>query len=108
MVQDHHSKGYLPPFQDFVEPYCKSCDWKAHDKARKDGKCNLTHTEAQKFSIASSDKRNRVKKSLFSKTVTRNIRLKINLEYRKGTDDIKIYSGFVCTVGLKLKYIDIL
>ena len=43
IVQDHHILGYNEDNKDYVVKYCNSCDQKAHLKARKEGKCNLTH-----------------------------------------------------------------
>jgi hypothetical protein len=49
-VQQHHSKGYLPPFEDYTQPYCQSCDITAHNKALKTGRCLLKPFERSKLS----------------------------------------------------------
>lgn len=61
IVQEHHSKGYLPPYEDFTEPYCLSCDHKAHNKAKREGKCNLEPWRISKLSKSSSARRTRNK-----------------------------------------------
>jgi len=57
MVQEHHSKGYLPPYQDFTEPYCQKCDRKAHFDAKCEGKCKLTSDETRRLSADSCSRR---------------------------------------------------
>lgn len=53
----HHEHGYDDLHIQDVKPYCISCHRKAHIKARKEGRCNLTPKEIENLSIKSSYKR---------------------------------------------------
>lgn len=77
MVRDHHYKGYDT---DETAPYCQSCDIKAHNWARWEGKCNLSAKEA---------KRKRAdyyrRKSTLSFWIWRNLKAKLSQIIEKGS-----------------------
>ena len=106
IVRDHHVKGYLGDNKDYVVPYCRSCDTKAHNKAREEGRCLLTGEESNRLSIRSSQKRSIKNKNLFSKTVGTNIRLLEQLQININTKTITVNSYFQGNHGKKLKVID--
>ncbi len=103
VVQDHHYKGYDV---DDVLPYCKSCDTKAHNKARREGKCNLTGDESHKKSTASHAKRTWKSLTLSSKTLEPNTLLFEVLQLNLNTNNIVIWSGFSGNHHKKLKVIN--
>lgn len=115
IVQDHHSKGYFPPYQDYVEPYCHPCDIKAHRKAREEGKCKLNHSEVSKLTQASSSRRRIKQRTDYNKnnyyfnygtTIDKNILLHEDWVYNPRTQNVFISTGFCGTNGHKLKYVD--
>jgi len=96
LVRDHHSKGYLPPYEDYTEKYCFSCDVHAHSKARKAGKCNLNKNERTKMSNDSCSRRHKdIAFFPFYDTPLKNVRLyeHIRLKY---DGSIQVDSDFVC------------
>ena len=100
MVQDHHSKGYLPPYEDFTEPYCQSCDQKAHYKAKRNGRCKLNPLETNKLSINSYSRRahalgiKKQRKITFLETIFKNILLFEELIYNESNGNIYVSSYF--------------
>ncbi len=93
MVQDHHIKGYFGENKDLVAPYCKSCDRKAHDKARKEGRCKLTHAEANKLSTA-SNRRRTIKQKIFATTVAPWVEALTTIAVNTSTGHVAITSRF--------------
>lgn len=57
-VQKHHIHGYSEEHKDDVVDYCKSCDQKAHYKARREGRCNLSSHDSRRYSLNSYKRRN--------------------------------------------------
>lgn len=102
-VRDHHAYGYET---DETVPYCNSCDQKAHNKARKEGKCNLTNIESEQKSNNSYHRRSTKRKSLSSETVTPNVVLFEELQINLNTGTVTISSCFSGNHGHKLKIID--
>jgi len=103
LVQDHHWHGYTDKHKDDVIPYCQSCDLLAHNKAKKNGKCNLNHNEVKKKTHASCQRRNGRTKT-FSETIIKNIQIFILIRVYKSTENININSCFVGNHGKKLYY----
>lgn len=94
MVRDHHIKGYSQAHKDEIVPYCRSCDRKAHDNARREGKCKLTHTESHRLSLRSCLRRS-IKEKPFWTTIAPNIRLYEQIRINLNTGHIYIRSGFL-------------
>ena len=107
MVRDHHIKGYCEENKDEVVPYCQSCDLKAHAKARREGRCVLTHKEAHIKSQASCQRRSRKTKTISSETLMPNVRLFENVQINLNTGHINVVSYFKANNGKKIKYINI-
>jgi len=104
-LQNHHYKGYDT---DETALYCMSCDQKAHNKARREGRCNLTSKEVQKLSTASGC-RIRIKRIYFDERITNNIYLHEHLQYNTFTGTVSWTSGFVARNGIKLpEYVEII
>jgi len=103
IVQDHHYKGY---YTDEVAPFCQSCDQKAHFRARKEGRCNLTKDEIRRFSTVSSYKRSIKNFILSTETVEPFIQLREQLQLNLNTGHIYINSYFAGNHGKKIKFID--
>ncbi|MFZ3166392.1 MAG: hypothetical protein WA130_02170 [Candidatus Methanoperedens sp.] len=106
IVRDHHIIGYLGENKDIIAPYCFSCDRKAHNKAKKSGKCNLTEKETYRLSSNSSQRRYRKTFSLSHKTLEPNVLLRERLSININTNTININSCFEGTAGKKLKIIE--
>ena len=102
-VRDHHYKGYD---SEKIAPYCYSCDRKAHDKAREEGRCNMGLRERQRKSINSCVKRTIKQIKLSSKTISPNIQLFEQLQLNLNTETIMINSYFSGSNGHKLKVIN--
>jgi len=103
IVQDHHYRGYDT---DNVLPYCKSCDQKAHNKAKKEGRCKLTSEESHIKSTASYARRTWKSFTLSSKTLEPNVLLFEVLQLNLNTNNIVIWSGFSGNHLKKLKVVD--
>jgi len=82
VVRQHHYKGYTT---DETTPYCLSCDFKAHNKARRDGRCILSGKESKLLSDKSSGKRNKKIKMLFSYTPEKHSCVKVSIIVNKNT-----------------------
>ncbi len=104
MVRDHHLKGYLESNKDYVVPYCGSCDRKAHNKARKNGKCNFNSSEVTKLS-QSSLRRRSYKKKHFNTIIEPNIGVHETIQININTRTITISSWFAGDHGAMLKTI---
>ncbi len=95
-VRDHHAYGYET---DETKPYCRSCDRKAHNKDRREGRCSLTGIESHRKSIRSRIRRLRIcgiKQMIsFRETVLPNIQLYEHLEVNLNTRTVTIISGFL-------------
>lgn len=85
-VVHHHYKGYGC---DETKLYCYSCDQKAHYKARKEGKCILSHDEAKQLSQKSSNN-DRINKFLSYIRIEDNISLKITMSISTRTGTLNI------------------
>lgn len=107
IVRDHHLNGYEKLHKDEVAPYCYSCDLKAHNNARKEGRCTLTSKEIQRLSMNSSMRRAHRHFSLSSKTLAANVQLRELLDLNVNTGLICINTYFSAYNGKKLKYIDV-
>lgn len=105
IIRDHHIHGYDGEHKDEVVPYCYSCDYRAHNKARREGKCQLNSEEAQRLSRNSSHRRTRKYFNLSCKTVGTNIRLFEELFLDTNNGKINIWSRFSGHNGKKLKII---
>jgi hypothetical protein len=103
LVHDHHYKGYDA---EEVLPYCQSCDIKAHNSARKEGRCKISSEESHKKSTASNAKRTWKTFILSLETPGSNTRLFEVLQLNLKTDKIMIWSGFNGNNRKKLKIID--
>jgi len=106
LVRDHHIYGYDEEHKDEVVPYCRSCDWIAHDKARKCGKCKLTIKESQHASNNSYKHRSRKSKKISDAIMMPNIRLFEIIQTNINTGSINIQSYFCAVNGKKLKLIE--
>ncbi len=106
LVQDHHIKGYGEEHKDEVVPYCKSCDMKAHAKARREGRCNLTSEESNQLSKNSYNRRSRKTMDLSYETIGTNVRLRETLIINLNTKDIYIETHFIGSNKEKLKIIN--
>ena len=103
IVRDHHAFGYET---DETVPYCVDCDRKAHNKARKEGRCNLSSEETSRKSKNSYDRRSRKWKLLSSKSLASNVQLFEELAINLNTGTVSIHSRFVGINHHKLKIID--
>ena len=103
MVQDHHYKGYGT---DETAPYCQSCDRKAHNKARREGRCKLKSDESTKLSRYSYNRRSIYTKHLSSKTRLPNIQLSELVRINLNTNSLTFASGFRGQRGYQIKTID--
>lgn len=101
-VRSHHYKGYD---SDETIPYCRSCDRKAHDKARKNGRCKLTHDEANRLSIKSCRKRC-IRKIGFNETMMPNVRYCEDFHYNINTDALSIACYFSANNGRSIFYLN--
>ena len=105
MVRDHHVNGYGEKNKDFVIPYCRSCDIKAHNKARKEGRCELIPEEVNRLSTKSHARRS-VKRIMLSRnTLGPCVQIIDDLRININTGNINIYSCFIGTHYKKLKII---
>ncbi len=104
MVQDHHYKGYGT---DEVAPYCQSCDQKAHNKAKREGKCKLQGKESRKLTRKSYNKRVRKLIILSSETLEPYVQLYETLTLNLNTKSIYFSSYFNGHHGKKLMFVDI-
>ena len=95
-LQNHHYKGYRTHE---TALYCSSCDKKAHLKARREGRCNLTSKETSKLS-QSSLYRTQIQMIVFEETLDTNIQLREQLTYNKFTGHIT-YCSYFKTSGEK-------
>ncbi|MFZ3166340.1 MAG: hypothetical protein WA130_01910 [Candidatus Methanoperedens sp.] len=102
LVQDHHYKGYK---SDEVKPYCLSCDWKAHNKARKEGRCKLSGWESNRLSTLSSNRRSHKTFNLSWNMLEEHIQLKERIFVNLNNGNIIFDSCFVGTNHIKLKRI---
>ena len=93
-VRQHHYKGYIT---DETKPYCFSCDRKAHNKARKEGKCKLTPKEVNRLSIISSHLRNNLVLNVSQETLIPNVRLIEQIQY--GINTGSVYCNTYFCVG---------
>ena len=100
-VREHHHKGYGT---DDTKKYCYSCDFNAHIRARKEGRCNLTHGEARVLS-SNSYTRRILKKITFYEAMLPNIRLYESLFINSNTDCISVCSGFIIGNNQQIKTI---
>ena len=105
-VQDHHKKGYLPPFEDYTEPYCRSCDMKAHYKAKREGRCKLTGKESKMNSANSCHRRSDKKIHITNKRVIPYVSLQEFFTLNKNTGTLTFTSGFFSHKEGVLKVID--
>lgn len=101
-VRDHHINGYSESHKDEVVPYCRKCDTKAHNKARREGRCGLTHEEVDILSNRSYTRRSVKTISLSSITVGKNIQLREILHINKNTGNIALSSYFSSGYHTKL------
>jgi len=103
LVRDHHYKGY-----DIEEtkPYCYSCDQKAHQKAREEGRCILSTNETKRLSNNSSHKRSRKIICLSNESILPYIRLEEIITINTQTNNIFINSYFHDRPNHRLKIID--
>jgi len=106
-VRDHHIKGYGEENKDEVVPYCYSCDQKAHDKARREGRCTLPSKETNRLSANSCNRRSKKNKTISYETLMPNVRLFEQVRVNLNTGHINVVSYFTAHNGKKLKYIDI-
>lgn len=106
MVQNHHWHGYGEEHKDDVALYCQSCDQKAHNKAKKEGKCTLSSDESHKKSRSSYNRRNYIKYTLSEQTLSTNIALRERIRYNKNIDSIAYECEFTGYHGNKLYYIN--
>jgi hypothetical protein len=105
IVQDHHIHGYFDKHKDEIVPYCRSCDRKAHDKARNEGKCKLSPIEVKKISTSSYYRR--TPRIIFEETPGEFTKLVEQIRTYPGHDIIKIYTFFQATHRRKLIFEDI-
>ena len=108
MVRDHHLKGYLGENKDEVVPYCYSCDRKAHNKARMEGRCKLPSKETKRLSENSCNRRSKIIKNLSRDTMLPNVRLLEQLRLNINTGTITVVSYFSGYHGKKIKYIEVI
>jgi len=106
-VGDHHIKGYGIENKDEVVPYCYSCDRKAHNKARREGKCKLPGEETTRLSTNSCMRRSRKIKMISYETMMPNVRLFEQVHVNLNTGHISVVSYFAASNRKKIKYIDI-
>lgn len=97
-VRDHHAYGYET---DETKPYCYSCDYKAHNKARRESRCNLTSDESNRESVNSYSRRSQ-KHLFFRETLAPNIRLYEQVAVNVNTGTITVNSDFLSGNGKKL------
>jgi hypothetical protein len=76
-VRHHHYKGYGT---DETVLYCRSCDKKAHIKAQKTGRCNLTYEERHKISGTHSHRKTQ-KHIVFDETIEKNMLFEEHITY---------------------------
>jgi len=107
MVRDHHIHGYKDEHKDEVVPYCYSCDRKAHNKARREGKCKLSSKETKRLSNNSQRRRSCKTKMLSYETLIPNVRFFEQVRIDLNTGHINVASYFHANHGKKIKYIDI-
>jgi len=110
IVRDHHIKGYLGDNKDTVVPYCYSCDIKAHNEARKNGKCKLLPKESTRLSVNSCNRRTtRVMDITMlgsaEKAPGKNVCLYEHVKYNLNTGHVSFSIGFRGNHGYKLKEI---
>jgi hypothetical protein len=103
LVRDHHYKGYKT---DEVKPYCISCDNKAHNNARKEGRCKLTSKESRKASTQSAQRRSYKSFLLEWETLEPNICLQTDCRININTNTLTFSSRFRGHNKTKLKSIN--
>jgi len=108
IVQDHHIKGYIGEHKDEVVPYCESCDKKAHNKARRGGRCKLSSDETNRLSSNSSTRRSRKTKNISCEAMMPNVQLLENVQVNLNTGHISLVSYFSAKHGKKIKYIEVI
>ena len=106
IVRDHHLNGYGKGYEDEVAPYCQSCDMKAHNKAKREGGCKLTHVEVKRIGHNSYGRRCSKKMMLPSAVLEPNIQLFEQIIVNINTEHINICSYFSGRNGKKLKRIN--
>jgi len=106
IVRDHHIHGYGEEYKDEVAPYCLSCDLKAHNKARKEGRCILTSKESARATKNSYRRRSRKIITLSCETLLPNIQLYERLEIWTNTSEVSFNTCFRGNNGKHLKVID--
>lgn len=102
IVQDHHVHGYGGDHKDTVVKYCNSCDQKAHFKARKEGKCNLTHADVNKLSRNSYSRRINQHIEISCETIIPYVVLREFIVYNKNTGTPACSTQFQAAGGKKL------
>lgn len=112
IVQDHHIYGYGDK-SDVVAPYCRSCDRKAHNKARIEGRCVLKSKDSIRLSTNSCHRRERKNgiilmhtEDLITQTLLPNIALYVGFVYNYKSKHMSFYSQFRGYHGYKIKTID--
>lgn len=103
IVRDHHVYGYDT---DETLPYCESCDRKAHNKARREGRCHLSSEDTNRKSISSYCRRSVKYKALSFETLSPNVVLFEELAMNLNTGTITVSSIFRGNNGHKLKVIN--
>ena len=104
-VRDHHLYGYDKEHKDEVAPYCASCDQKAHNKARREGRCILSGKETTRYSTNSYKRRSLKRKILSRSTLMPDVQLLEHLYINMNTGTIVIGTGFTANNRRKIKYI---
>jgi hypothetical protein len=106
IVQSHHIHGYSEEHKDDVVDYCQSCDQKAHRKAKKEGKCNLSIDAIKRLTSNSSHRRTR-KQLIINETMMKYVSLVECYSYITTTGNVIVNGYFGTYSGRKLFYIDI-
>lgn len=104
-VQNHHINGYSGNHKDEIAPYCRSCDLKAHQKARREGRCKLPSKITKQLS-KNSYKRRTYRHILFTETMMPNVQLQEHLEYNETTGELTYSAYFNAYHGKNLKYME--
>lgn len=104
-VRNHHIKGYGEENKDYVVKYCNICDQKAHQKAREEGRCNLSHEEVCKLSQNSYARRTHQTINISCDTLMPYVYLRELIVYNINTGKPTCETIFQANGGRKLLYI---
>lgn len=107
IVQDHHIKGYLGDNKDHVVKYCNTCDQLAHIKARKEGRCNLSHEDVNKLSRNSYSRRVNQHMEVSTETMMPYVALREFVVYNKNTGTPVCSTMFQANGGKHLLNIEV-